>query len=398
MELIIQTSGYSSPLAGDVEVVERKGLGHPDTICDALAEEICRELCCAYLQHFGVILHHNVDKILLSAGAAQPIFGGGKILEPIELYLGGRATEEMNGRHILVDDIAVQACRNWLRVHLPELDLERHVRIVPRFRCGSSDLRRLYGRRTPAALSNDTSCGVGFAPLTPLEGVVLAVEQSLNSPETKHSHPAIGQDIKVMGVRHGSRILLTIACAMIGRHLASIADYVDAKAAVLEIALAAARGTIDSEIKAVVNAADDLEQGDVFLTVSGTSAEAGDDGEVGRGNRVSGLITPYRPMTLEAAAGKNPVTHVGKLYNIIANRISEIMVSSSAGASDAACILVSQIGRPIYDPQLVNLRLNLKPMKDSPTLTAAAKTVVHQELHRFLEIQADLLTGRIALY
>jgi S-adenosylmethionine synthetase len=50
----------------------------------------------------------------------------------------------------------------------------------------------------------------------------------------------------------------------------------------------------------------------VYLTVTGTSAEAGDDGEVGRGNRVNDLITPYRPISLEAAAGKNPVTHVGQ--------------------------------------------------------------------------------------
>lgn len=71
-ELIIDTHGYSSPRDSDVEIVERKGLGHPDTICDALAEETCRALCHAYLEAFGAILHRNVDKILLCGERPTP--------------------------------------------------------------------------------------------------------------------------------------------------------------------------------------------------------------------------------------------------------------------------------------------------------------------------------------
>ena len=69
----------------------------------------------------------------------------------------------------------------------------------------------------------------------------------------------------------------------------------------------------------MVNALDDPKASDesgIYLTVTGLSAEQGDDGEVGRGNRVNGLITPSRAMSLEAAAGKNAVAHVGKLYNL----------------------------------------------------------------------------------
>jgi S-adenosylmethionine synthetase len=80
----------------------------------------------------------------------------------------------------------------------------------------------------------------------------------------------------------------------------------------------------------VVNAADDLQAGSVYLTVTGTSAEAGDDGEAGRGNRVNGLITPYRPMTMESAAGKNPVTHVGKISNVCASLITQRQVTEIA--------------------------------------------------------------------
>lgn len=84
-----------SPLAGvddSVEIVERKGLGHPDTICDALAEAFSRNLCREYLARFGSILHHNVDKALLCGGRSAPAFEGGAILSPIDIYLAGRAT------------------------------------------------------------------------------------------------------------------------------------------------------------------------------------------------------------------------------------------------------------------------------------------------------------------
>lgn len=361
MELIIHTAGSASPRTLDVEVVERKGLGHPDTICDALAESVSVRLCRYYLERFGTILHHNVDKILLCGGSARAAFGGGEVLEPLELYLAGRATSEYQGERIPVAEIAIDACRTWLQSHLPALDVDRHVKIVSRIRPGSGDLIRIYSKnheRTP--LSNDTSCGAGFAPLTPLENVVLTVEHALNSTETKRVHPVIGHDIKVMGVRQGSRISLTIGCAMIGRYLSGIEDYLQAKIAARQVALEAARGQTDLEVDAVVNAADDLGQRDVFLTVTGTSAEAGDDGEVGRGNRTSGLITPYRPMTLEAAAGKNPVSHVGKLYNLAATEIASRAVREVAWVAEASCVLVSRIGRPIDDPQVIDLRIALE--------------------------------------
>ena len=76
-----------------VEVVERKGLGHPDTIFDALAEALSRALCREYLQKCGIILHHNVDKALLCGGRAAPQFGGGVVLAPIEIHLAGRAVQ-----------------------------------------------------------------------------------------------------------------------------------------------------------------------------------------------------------------------------------------------------------------------------------------------------------------
>lgn len=374
LELVVQTDRYSSPEDGEVEIVERKGLGHPDAICDALAETISAALCRAYFEQFGEILHHNVDKILLCAGSARPSFGGGEILEPIEFHLGGRATTEYCGIRIPASDIAVEACQKWLCENLPDLDL-KYVRFVPKLHPGSAALRGLFAKGGIVPMSNDTSCGLGFAPLTRLERVVLAVESELNSSRTKHCHPALGRDVKVMGVRHGRRVQLTIGCAMIDRFISNAADYLQMRSIAEELALAAARNISDHDFNAVVNAADDLERGEIFLTVTGTSAESADDGEVGRGNRACGLITPYRPMSIEAVSGKNPVNHVGKLYNVAAARIGERLANDLRGVSGADCLLVSRIGFPIHDAQIVDVRLRIDRKAAAHHVAAVAETV-----------------------
>ena len=356
MQLEIAPLEASSPASLPVEIVERKGLGHPDTICDALAENLSVALSRFYLERFGAILHHNVDKGLLWGGAARPAFGAGEVIAPIEITLAGRATAEFQGVKIPVEDIAVEASRRWLRENLRHLDAERHVRVHPRIRPTSPDLAALFLRqgRAGAPLANDTSLAVGYAPLDALETAVLAVERRLNAPEVKAAYPEIGEDVKVMGTRSGSRIALTVACALVVRHVADLEDYRRKKAHIRELALAAAPGA-----EVAVNTADGDTPESVYLTVTGLSAEAGDDGEVGRGNRVNGLITPYRPMSLEAAAGKNPATHVGKLYNVLAHRVARALVAEVPGVREAHCYLVSRIGSPIDDPQLIDVKVRL---------------------------------------
>ena len=237
-------------------------------------------------------MHHNVDKALLCGGAAQPAFGGGELIEPIEIHLAGRATRRFNDIEVPVDDIAIDSCRSWIRKHLPELDPARDVRIVPHVRPTSTDLTSLFLRGGGQRLANDTSFGVGFAPLDTLERMVLAVEQSLNALGTKHAHPAIGADVKVMGARYGAQMSLTVACALVGRHVADLDGYWHKKAHICSLALEAARRVADVPVGMCVNTADGEIAESVYLTVTGLSAESGDDGQVGRGNRVNGLITP----------------------------------------------------------------------------------------------------------
>ena len=361
---------------GEVEIVERKGLGHPDTLCDALAEELSRSLCRFYLDHFGQILHHNVDKVLLWGGAARPMFGGGEVLAPCELYLAGRATCELRGAIVPIEALAVEGSRALLRKHLHEFDADRHVRVHCLVRPGAGELVDVHR----LALANDTSCGVGYAPLSQLERVVLAVERRLNSAETKRAHPVTGEDVKVMGVRRGERIQLTVACALIGRHCADLAAYLASRDLVAALARDAARRETTHPVEVEVNAADAPERGSVYLTVTGTSAESGDDGQAGRGNRANGLITPYRPMTMESVAGKNPVSHVGKLYNVTAGRIAASLVEELPDIVEAECRLVSRIGHPVADPSLTDLRLRCAAGRHAAPLGPRVEEIVRRHL------------------
>jgi S-adenosylmethionine synthetase len=299
------------------------------------------------------------------------MFGGGEMVEPIEIYLTGRATESFRGVAVPIEALAIEGSRQWLKRHLRFLDPERHVRLISRVRPTSPDLAALFLRQADGggALANDTSFGVGFAPLDDLERIVLAVERHLNSPAVKRAQPEIGEDIKVMGERRQDGIALTVACAMVGRHLRDMDDYRAAKLRVQALALEAGQPLTRLPLRVQVNTADGDTPDSVYLTVTGLSAEAGDDGQVGRGNRVNGLITPYRPMTLEAAAGKNPVTHVGKLYGVMADRVARAVVEQVPGVQEVYCYLLSRIGRPIELPRVFDLKVRLAQPGDLAALT-----------------------------
>jgi S-adenosylmethionine synthetase len=159
----------------------------------------------------------------------------------------------------------------------------------------------------------------------------------------------------------------------------------------------AARRFFDGPLDVSVNTADNPAAGDLYLTVTGTSAESGDDGQVGRGNRVCGLITPYRPMTLEAAAGKNPVNHVGKLYNLAAPALAR-RICNFPQVLSATCTMVSQIGRPIDDPDIVDLGIQFARGHGAQGLTPELETGIRDELSALPKLQAALLAHEIRVY
>lgn len=374
-----------------VEIVERKGVGHPDSLCDGLAEGLSRVLCHTYRERYGQILHHNVDKALLCAGRAVPAFGGGRVETPIDIYLAGRATSELGGQTIPLADLAVDAAERWLGQTLRALDPRRHVRIHPVLRPGSMAMQDLFSRAE--ALANDTSIGVGYAPLSRLETLVLALDRAIAD---RRPVTAWGEDLKVMAVRMGEAVELTLSCAMIDRTLSGVDDYRAATAALEDLALEVARNAGFEACNVAVNAADRPKS--LYLTVTGTSAESADDGQVGRGNRINGLITPSRPMSLEAAAGKNPVTHVGKIYNVACAEIAQEIVDSFPQVVSAQCVMVSRIGRPISEPALVELKIAAYHPGAATGLRHQFEGIVDAALARLPARTDDFVSGRIGLF
>jgi len=240
-------------------------------------------------------------------------------------------------------------------------------------------------------LANDTSFGVGYAPLDSLERAVFEAESFLNSPDMKKEHPEIGEDIKVMGVRIKDRYRLTIALAFVGKYIKDIEDYFQKKEAILKKVKERVEGVVGKEVEVFINTADSKEENSVYITVTGTSAEQGDDGQVGRGNRVNGLITPYRPMSLEAAAGKNPVSHIGKIYNRVANLIAQRVVKEIEEVEESYCYIVSQIGKPINEPQVLDVSVRTK--KDIKAIEEVVRRIAQEELDRMPEVWKGFVEG-----
>ena len=391
-----------SPLqmTDEVEIVERKGIGHPDTICDALAEALSRNLCQKYQRRFGEIIHHNVDKALLCGGRAAAAFGGGTVSAPIQIFLAGRATADVGGEAIPIREIAIEGSRAWLKANIHALDPDQHVRIDVLVQQTSQDLQSLFSRRGVhgVALANDTSFGVGYAPLSPLEHLVLAIEKQINGRDLGRAVPAWGEDVKVMAVRSAERVDITVACAMIGRFLASIEEYLEQKGLLEKLVrdLATEHGFPACHVG--INTADTISSDGIYLTVTGTSAEAGDDGQVGRGNRVNGLITPYRPMSLEAAPGKNPVSHVGKIYNVLARDIAETLIAAIPEIESAQCLMVSRIGAPVTLPSVVQIKIATRDSLPIADLQKRIEVLVGDRIARIPDLVSGFVAGAISVF
>ncbi|MCD6323661.1 MAG: methionine adenosyltransferase [Desulfurococcales archaeon] len=388
-----------------VELVERKGVGHPDYIADAASEVSSVALSKYYMDNYGSILHHNLDKVLLVGGQAKPKFGGGEVLHPITIIVSGRATEYIvleNGKidRVPIGTIVLGAVREWIKKNMRFLDPERHVKIDYLVRSGSQDLVGVFELgKSSIPLANDTSFGVSFAPLSKLERLVLETERFLNSRDFKEKLPEVGEDIKVMGLRTDRKIKLTIAAAMISSLIKDMDHYLSVKEEVLNSVLdLASRLAPEYEIEAVVNAADKPDKGIAYITVTGTSAEHGDDGMTGRGNRANGLITPLRPMSLEATAGKNPVSHVGKLYNVLAQRIANKIVEEEPKVKEVYVEVLSRIGAPIDMPQVAVAKILTDSREDFSAIKSDVEALIDEELSRVTKLTEDIVEGEVMLF
>ncbi|WP_129115688.1 methionine adenosyltransferase [Halegenticoccus tardaugens] len=381
-----------------VEIVERKGIGHPDSICDGIAESVSRALSQTYIDRVGKVLHYNTDETQLVAGSAAPAFGGGEVIEPIYVLIVGRATREYDGQKIPVDSVALAAARDYLNEKVPELEFGTEIVVDVRLGEGSGDLQEVFGEEgATVPMANDTSFGVGHAPLTETERIVRNAERELNTTYAA-DHPELGPDVKIMGKREGDRIDITVAAAMIDRYVADLDAYDAAVGRVQEFVWGLAREYTDREVGVEVNTADNYEEGSIYLTTTGTSAEQGDDGSVGRGNRANGLITPNRPMSMEATSGKNPVNHIGKIYNLLSTEIAETVVAEVDGIRDLQVRLLSQIGRPIDQPHVADAQIVTEEGVSVSDIEAEVRAIVDRELADVTSVTRKTIEGDLSTF
>mgnify|MGYP001626359478 CR=1 FL=1 len=380
-----------------MEFVERKGKGHPDTICDGISENLSISLSKYYIEKTGRILHHNVDKAILVGGQARAWFGGGEVVEPIYLMLVGRAIGRLDKEDVVpIGRLAITAAKSYIKENLRYLDPETHIIVDYRIKQGSVDLVKNFEAGNDIPLANDTSFGVGFYPMTDSERLALEVEKFINSKEGKELFPQVGEDIKVMALRHENEIKLTIAAAMISSLIKSKEDYLEVKRQLTIKLLELSSQITKMKVDLTINGADKPEKDIYYLTVTGTSAENGDDGQVGRGNRANGLITPFRPMSLEATAGKNPISHTGKLYYVLAMDIAKKLVEENKHISSANVYMLSQIGSPITEPQSVYVEASADISDEA--VSSYAESVVKDSLQEAPKLWLKILEGNVSLY
>lgn len=392
---------------GKIELVERKGIGHPDSVADALAETVSRALCKMYMKEYGHVLHHNTDETQIAAGTASPRFGGGCIIDPTYILLVGRATTNVTVNKELMElpctPVALKAARDYMRKTFPNVDMDADVVIDAKYGMGSDDLTGVY--KTSGLLANDTSFGVGYAPYSLTDTLVLKTEELINSQKFKNILPETGQDVKVMGSRVDNKLTMTVACAMVDRYVPDREHYASTIEQIYDKVRENALDIIDKsgedlEFHLDINTGDNYDNDVYYLTVTGLSQEMGDDGSVGRGNRCNGLITPYRPMSMEATSGKNPITHIGKIYNIMSKLIADDIAKKVSSEVEVKVRILSQIGKPVSEP--LNCSIQLVSLEEKAAKLdkwrAEAESIAFDWLDNVDKVTGLIIDGKVRTF
>jgi S-adenosylmethionine synthetase len=381
-----------------IEIVERKGKGHPDYICDAVMDQISVALSQEYLAKAGTILHHNLDKALLVAGETELKFGGGTLKQPLLFIFGDRATSQYDNMHIDIDQIATSTAKQWFKTNIKNIDPEKHIKYQNELKPGSAGLTDIFKRKGHLLGANDTSAAVGYAPMTRTEKTVFNTENYLNSLQFKQRHPETGEDIKIMAFRDRNRLQLTVAMAFIDKYVNSEQDYFDKKTIIQqEIREFVTTNTDFDDTTIELNTLDEKNRGinGCYVTVLGTSADNGDSGQVGRGNRVNGLISLNRPFCSEAAAGKNPVSHVGKIYNFLTFKMAQNICTEIPEIQEVYIWLLSKIGSPIDNPAVAAAQVIMKDANNLNAIKQKISETLDNQLENIDKFTQELAQGKM---
>jgi S-adenosylmethionine synthetase len=400
---IIRSSVLSVPK--DFEVIERKGKGHPDTLADGLAEYLSVNYSKYTKKKFGAILHHNFDKIGLLGGASSVSFGKGRLTKPIRVILNGRASTKFGNKNIPISKLLVDWTKEYFNDRLHGVNPKKDLRFILELsnqsspgKTHSDKIIKNASRRfwfEPRGIkdlpefenlfSNDTSLGVGYAPLSKAERFVLELEKFLSGRQTRQKYPWLGTDIKIMCKRIKKDVSVTMCIPQIADFVNSVEVYKENLWTCRKIVNQLAKKRGINLVELSINTRDNFNVYELYLTATGTSLESGDEGLVGRGNRINGLISPTNPYSMEGSCGKNPVYHIGKIYylqaQLIANEIYEKYKINNQ------VFLGSQSGRKLKDPWINVIIL--------PESTSKAKEKEIEKIARNKIEKIDRLTKQI---
>lgn len=390
------------------EVVERKGMGHPDTLADGLGEELSSVYSKYTLKKFGYILHHDFDKVGILGGKSQVRFGEGSITKPITLLINCRASYSFGDEEIPLEDMLKDAARKFIFARYPTLknnDITITYNVNPSSSPGNVNnyskggaRKYWFNPRGPEDLpevstlnSNDSVIVCGYAPLSTTERICIEVEQYLNSDSYKKKNKWCGTDIKLQVTGEKKKSGITICVPQLASRVNDIDEYIDnlakAKQDIKDYVSKNISQNIELEVN--LNTRDNLKTPELYLTAIGSSIESGDIGMVGRGNRVNGLITPNRPMSIEAPYGKNPVYHVGKLYSVASHIIARKISDLIGGYCEV--FILSQSGRLVKDPWKIVVKSSVRG-KD-PVI----KKTVEEEIEDINKLTMQIIEGKINL-
>lgn len=326
---------FNNPEDSTLEVVERKGIGHPDTLADKLAEECSRVYSKYCMEKFGCILHHNIDKLYIGAGLFKYENYKTVIYEPIKVIINGRCSNTMNGEKIDLESLFVPTIKKYLKSIMPRLDVEKGLKIV--VNCTQNTKRKYWFEPrniedVPDAkkvTAGDTALCVSYGGLTYCEKVALELERSLYKyNEFGYSVPIyddIGQDIKIMVVRRDNKVDINM-CIPVLRHAYKneyeFDEIIKKYYGILKENLNKISNPKKYITNLYINHKDDGTI-DKYTLCVGTCAECGEEGVVGRGNNSQGIISSFRPHSVEAPYGKNERYHTGRALSFMINNVAQ---------------------------------------------------------------------------
>jgi S-adenosylmethionine synthetase len=348
----------------DVEMVERKGIGHPDSLADLIAETFSNKYSRYCIKNFGVILNHWADKVLISGAKSEINFGNARILKPVNIYLFGKATNRFGKHTINISNIFKESVEEVFTSVFKNSNMLKHIRYIVDINdgIGMDHSKEFYNPTSinnfkgikDLQVANDSVICSGYAGLDKTEFLAIDLECFINSTYFKNKFPETGYDVKILVVKTKENFNVTICVPFIAEMTKSLSFYKERLALVKKVVLIKAKKIIkDNGIVLNINTKDKDNGG--YITAFGTALDKGDYGAVGRGNRYNGIININRETNIEAVSGKNPVHHTGKLYTIISQDIANEIYRKFRVENYVN--IATQNGLPLTNPLYVVVKL-----------------------------------------